>query len=116
MSVNRKLSEKTEDNMNNTIHYCDGNENPSICIPRVETEISRFDLINIFNKLQIGDIRKIDVIPSKKTNHYKIFIHFDYWYDNDRSNMFRHLLNEGGNFKVVYDFPNYLKCFKSKFS
>lgn len=107
---NRKFDITNTDNIN------EGNENPSICIPRVETEISRFELISIFNKLQIGNIRRIDIIQSKITKHFKIFVHFDYWYDNERSTTYRELLNDGGNFKVVYEFPRYFKCFKSKFS
>ena len=122
-----------------------GKENPSICIPRVSKEITRHELIDIFNKLQIGNIRSIHIIPSNKNkrhvskqsqkssdksnksdkpskcnsnenNFVKVFVHFDYWYNNDKSNMYKELLNDGGNFKIVYNFPHYLKCFKSKFS
>ena len=106
------MSENTTENQD----IDSSKDNPSICIPRVEHEMKRAEIIYIFNKLKIGKIRRIDIIPSKKTGHFKIFVHFNKWYDNEHSNIYKELLNNGGNFKIVYNFPKYLKCFKSKFS
>jgi hypothetical protein len=92
------------------------NDNPSICIPRIDYEISKWEISDIFNKLNIGRIHKIDLLYNYKNKTYKIFVHFKNWFDNETSCKIRDILNNGGNFKIVYKFPHYWKCFKSKFS
>lgn len=91
-------------------------DNPSICIPRIYNKITKWEISEIFNKIQLGKIARIDVCFNKKTNTYKAFIHFKYWFDNDYANKYKELLNTDNNFKIVYKFPDYWKCFKSKFS
>lgn len=105
--------------------------NPSICIPRVFTDISINEITNIFqNKLKIGPIKKVDVIYNRNTrtinshnrqssqyttdnsvpehNFKKVFIHFKYW--NEGQNNLKTTLNEGKIIKIVYDNPWFWKC------
>ena len=109
--------------------------NPSICIPRVFTDISINEITNIFqNKLKIGPIKKVDVIYSnnnrnthtinsdkrQQSSQYtpdnivpehkfkKVFIHFKYW--NEGQDNLKTTLNEGKIIKVVYNNPWFWKC------
>ena len=112
----------------------DFNLNPSICIPRVFVNIPVREIINIFqNKLNIGPIKKVDVVnnninnksnnnrqkndtitePNIQQNHgnhnfKKVFIHFKYW--NEDKQHIRTMLNEGKIIKIVYDNPWFWKC------
>jgi len=113
------------------------NMNPSICIPRVFVTISVCEIINIFqNKLNIGPIKKVDVVHNKNyrkinentlddntlddkntlTTHQinnkfkKVFIHFKYWNEDEHIQSIRTMLNQGKTIKVVYDCPWFWKC------
>ena len=90
--------------------------NPSICIPRINSYISKWEISNVFNKLGIGKIKKIDVLHNTERRTQKVFVHFKYWNETAESIRIKDILNSGGNIKIVYDFPQYWKCFKSKFS
>ena len=87
-------------------------ECPSICIPRVFKHISASFIIDIFqNKLKLGPIKKIDVIPNNVDKNFKkVFIHFDFWYDNDYVNNIKHKFTQETIIKVVYDGPWFWKC------
>lgn len=90
--------------------------NPSICIPRIDSSISKWEISDVFNKLGIGKLKKIDVLYNSKYDSQKVFVHFKHWNDTERSKHIKDILNSGGNIKIVYNFPDYWKCFKSKFS
>ena len=123
----------------NHIIFDDSNMNPSICIPRVFVSIPVREIINIFqNKLNIGPIKKVDVVnnsidnnknnqkndsnrrdaaaintyngnPNRGNYHFKkVFIHFKYW--NEDKQHIRAMLNEGKVIKIVYDNPWFWKC------
>ena len=87
-------------------------ECPSICIPRVFKHISVSFIIDIFqNKLKLGLIKKIDIIPNNiDKNFKKVFIHFDFWYDNDYVNNIKHKFIQETIIKIVYDGPWFWKC------
>ena len=56
---------------------------PSICIPRVFKNITIPFIVNIFQKqLKLGLIKKVSSVNNTDNNFKKIFIHFDFWYDN----------------------------------
>jgi hypothetical protein len=90
-------------------------DNPSICIPRIQNKITKWEISNIFNKIKLGKICRIDICYNKITNTYKAFIHFHHWFNNEHANKYKNIININDNFKIVYNFPNYWKCFKSKF-
>ena len=79
----------------------------SLCIPRVFNNITEAKVYNVFNKLNIGQIHSINMIErtNKKGKIVKcVFINFDYWYLNERSQMRNQLLS-GKEIKIVYDDP-----------
>jgi len=80
----------------------------SLCIPRVFNNITEAKIYNVFNKLNIGKIHSINMIErtNKKGKLVKrVFINFDYWYFNERSQHMRNQLLSGKEIKVVYDDP-----------
>ena len=50
--------------------------NPSICIPKVDQNINKKFIYDIFNRYNFGEIRKIDMV--KMNRGFKVFIHFKY--------------------------------------
>ena len=79
----------------------------SLCIPRVFNNITEAKVYNVFNKLNIGKIHSINMIErtNKKGKMVKcVFINFDYWYLNERSQMRNQLLS-GKEIQIVYDDP-----------
>jgi len=87
--------------------------NPSICIPRLNKNIDKWNIDEIFKKLNIGKIDKIDLLFNSKTQSKKAFIHFKYWYNNEKNNRIKNILNENKHFNIVYEFPDFWKCYKS---
>jgi len=92
------------------------NDNPSICIPRIDNDIAKWQISDVFRKLDIGTIKKIDLVVNHRTHTTKGFIHFKKWKNNERAQELKNRLNDGDTFKLVYEFPHYWKCCKSKFS
>lgn len=90
---------------------------PSICIPRVFSEITRRDIKDVFTKvLQESCIERIDMIrkKAKNDNYQRVFIHLRFWPDNDRANMIKDRLLNGQDIKVVYGEPWFWKCSASR--
>ena len=58
-------------------------QQPSICIPKVSKDISKKFIYNVFNNLQFGSIKNIDIVYYNKSRNYnftRVFIHFNKWY------------------------------------
>lgn len=89
---------------------------PSICIPRVFANISTQTISDIFQKkIKIGLIKKIDTIPCGGDGKFKkIFIHFDFWYDDEKTSQLKTKFLNGNIIKVVYDNPWFWKCSLSR--
>lgn len=86
--------------------------NPSICIPYIDNSITRQLVYSIFVKLNIGYIDTITINENFDKKSSKVIIKFKNWFNNTRANKLKSsLLNDDG-FNLVYDFPNYWKCFK----
>ena len=101
-------------NNKNECIYSDS-ENPSICIPRVFNTINVSSISNIFqNKLNLGKIKKIDMIKTSDPKFKKVFIHFHLWNDNDNTQSIKKKIFEGTVVKIVYDYPWFWKCSLSK--
>ena len=93
--------------------------NPSICIPKVINNVSKKDIIDIFqNKLKIGVVERVDIIFKKNENinNKRIFIHFEKWNseENEISKKFLDDILNDDIVKVVYNFPWYWKCSNSR--
>tara|TARA_A100001015_G_scaffold73075_1_gene81058 strand:- start:7228 stop:7509 length:282 start_codon:yes stop_codon:yes gene_type:complete len=58
-------------------------ECPTICIPCVAKSIRQEYIFQVFNKLKLGSIKKIDVVNTKK-GFKKVFISFKEWFSNER--------------------------------
>jgi len=89
---------------------------PSICIPRVFAHISTQTISDIFQKkIKIGLIKKIDSIPCGGDGKFKkIFIHFDFWYNDEKTFQLKTKFLNGNIIKVVYDNPWFWKCSLSR--
>jgi len=90
---------------------------PSICIPRVFKNTTRKDLFGVLEKLDIGAVDRIDMVP--KTNdrgesYYKVFIHFKQWHKNPMAQATRNKLLQGEEIKIVYNAPWFWKCTASR--
>ena len=82
--------------------------NPSICIPKLEQNINSKFIATILKKHNLGEIKKIDLIPFKKGQ--RAFIHFNRWYNNEKSIKVKNILLSGKDFKIMYIEPWFWKC------
>ena len=89
------------------------NKMPSICIPRVSPNVTKSQILKIFQKLDFGKIEKVDIVSKKghKGEDFKrIFLHFHCWNDHDFATSTRERLLSGKDIKIVYDFPWFWKA------
>ena len=86
----------------------------SICIPRIDSDVNRYKLFHIFRKMFIGRIDRIDIVTNKQTQHRRAFIHFKTLYKSEDTNNIINTLEKGEYINVVYNFPQYWKCYKSR--
>ena len=84
------------------------NTNPSICIAKVDKNITKQFIFNVLNKHQLGNIRLINLVPIGKFQ--RAFIHFHYWYNNEKSLKVKNLLLTNKDFKIIYVHPGLWKC------
>jgi hypothetical protein len=98
---------------NNQYLYKDQYKNlqvESICIPRVDTSITKDFVYHIFSGLRIGKIHKIIEIPLRnEVSHKRVIIKIQ-WNNNEPiTQTIKKHLYETGSFKIVYDMPWYWK-------
>ena len=94
-------------------------QNISIYIPRVFSNISKERMESIFELLSIGKVKNIDFIAkftSKGEKYNSAYVHFDYWYDNiSNQNLQNRLLNHSDKeTRIVYDDPWYWIVLENK--
>jgi hypothetical protein len=90
---------------------------PSICIPRVFSNITKARVEAIFNNLGFGEIERVDMVQksnAKGDKYQRVFIHFKEWSDDDQTTQARQMLLSDQEVKVVYDDPWYWKLSASK--
>jgi hypothetical protein len=85
---------------------------PSLCIPRVYSNIDEARIRGVFEELDMGDIQRIDVIG--KTNEKgdkfnRVFVHFKQWNASENANIARERLLNGKEIKILYDDPWFWK-------
>ena len=91
---------------------------PSICIPRVFKSTTRKDLYTVIERLDLGAVERIDMVPKtneRNESYYKVFIHFKQW--NNKTTMAqatRTKLLQGEEVKIVYNEPWFWKCTASR--
>uniref|UniRef100_A0A6C0ITS9 RRM domain-containing protein n=1 Tax=viral metagenome TaxID=1070528 RepID=A0A6C0ITS9_9ZZZZ len=91
---------------------------PSLCIPRIFGAMTDEHIRSIFQKVNLGIIRRIDIIHRKNErgeDYKRVFIHFTKWFTNNPdTNNARQRLLEGKDIKIVYDNPWFWKVSASK--
>lgn len=119
-SNNNNINQSSSNILSYMNNDCNLNEaNPSLCIPRIDTHLTKKELYKLIykkmNNLNFGKIKNIDIAFINKNNTYRIFIHFNYWYIDDKIiECKKYLLQDNSNcIKLMYDFPNFWKCFIS---
>ena len=86
---------------------------PSLCIPRVNNDIDEEMVRNIFNKLELGIISKIQIIRKKnqKDKGNIIYIHFKSWNNEGNGKIARERLLDNKDIKVIYNCPWFWKVY-----
>ena len=65
----------------------------------------------IFDLHNFGTIEKIDLILLGKNK--RGFIHYSSWNNNEKSIKVKNILENGNDFKIMYNMPWFWKCVKS---
>ena len=84
---------------------------PSMCIPRVFSNITKERILGIFNDLNIGSIERIDQVFRTNDDgaHFqRVFVHIR-WNDDEISNKARTRLLQGKDIKIIYNDPWFWK-------
>ena len=83
-------------------------DGPIICIPKVDRNINKNFIYDIFERANFGKIKKIDLINTNYTK--RAFIHYESWNTNKRTIKVKNWLIEGKDIKIIYNKPWYWKC------
>ena len=84
----------------------------TLCIPRTNVNITEQIVRNIFNKLNIGSIGRIDMVKKqneKGGQYMRIFVHINKWYNTENSFIAKERLLNGKDIKIIYDDPWFWK-------
>lgn len=84
----------------------------TLCIPRTNVNISEQIVRNIFNKLNIGSIGRIDMVKKqneKGGQYMRIFVHINKWYNTENAFIAKERLFNGKDIKIIYDDPWFWK-------
>lgn len=88
------------------------NNVPSLCIPRVFSNINEQRIRKIFDELNLGKIQRVDIIKKttdKGEKFNRVFIHFNVWFSNTNADTARERLINGKDIKIIYDDPWFWK-------
>jgi hypothetical protein len=78
----------------------------SVCIPRVELCFTEPYIFKILNRLQIGNIDKIEVTyrcNQKGDEFNRVFVYYSKLYDNENAQIAKKRLDSGKDIKTIYD-------------
>jgi hypothetical protein len=90
---------------------------PSICIPRVFKSVTRKELYDVIERVDLGAVDRIDMVPKVNVHgesYNKVFIHFKKWNRNPLAQAARAKLLQGEEIKIVYSEPWFWKCTASR--
>lgn len=87
---------------------------PSVLIPHVWDNITKEYIISVFEKLNIADVARVDMIPRDNSTSFMAFVHMNYWYDNTASQNLRNKILRGDEGRIVYDDPWHWVIVKAK--
>jgi len=80
----------------------------SICIPKLNRNIKKSLITDIFNFHNFGTIKNVELILLGKNK--RAFIHYSSWNNNEKSLRVKEILEKGEDFKIMYDTPWFWKC------
>ena len=116
-TIDNNINNTIDNNINNTIdnYNIDNNYNYnidnklSIYIPHVsENQANQVYFINIFDKLNIGMVKRVDFQTYQNTTDKMAFVHMNKWYDNIAvEHLQEKIIDKNHEAKIVYDDPNY---------
>jgi hypothetical protein len=86
----------------------------SICIPRVDMNVSKGFIFNIFKQMKIGYIEGIYEIPIRNDDQYKRILIKIRWNKSQMANYINERFNTDQNIKVVYSMPWYWICVSNR--
>jgi hypothetical protein len=85
---------------------------PSLCIPRVFSNIDEKRVRHIFDQLNMGIIERVDIVSKtteKGEKFNRVFVHFRRWFSNSNADTARERLLNGKEIKIIYDDPWFWK-------
>jgi len=85
---------------------------PSLCIPRVFSNIDEKRIRYIFDELNMGIIERVDIVSKtteKGDKFNRVFVHFKRWFSNSNADTARERLLNGKEIKIIYDDPWFWK-------
>ncbi len=87
----------------------------SICIPKIEKNITVSDIKETFKLYDMGKIKDVIIIKCN-FNYNKAFINYNEWYDNEFCNNIKKILENGENIKIIYDKDSgwFWKCYAAR--
>jgi hypothetical protein len=88
-----------------------GDDFNSLCIPRMDDEISKWEISNVIRALNLGTIQRIDEVINHKFGVKRVFIHMKKWNENETVQEFKEKMKSNGHVNIVYNFPNFWKCY-----
>lgn len=90
---------------------------PSICIPRVFSNIKWQLVKSTIEQLGLGRVDRVDMVQKsneKGEKFQRVFIHMKFWDRAEQAQMVRQKLLSGDNIKVVYNDPWYWQLSMSR--
>jgi hypothetical protein len=93
------------------LHYLAENQ-PSLCIPRVFTDITSEFIRNTIEKVGLGKVARVDLLERRSPKgevYQRAFIHFEKWNWNQNAQDARKRLITGNDIKIVYNNPWFWK-------
>ena len=86
---------------------------PVICIPRINKNVTKHQLYNIFVRLNWGTVKNISIINTSKNNTSCVFIYLN-WKNNDDIKNICEKLSNGKSIKIVYNEYTIWKLYAKK--
>ena len=88
------------------------NNSVCICIPKIEESVNKHLIKKIFEGYNIGSVTKINLVYSKEKKTKLAFVYLKY-HQHKNSLLAKQYIDEGTDFKLVYNFPWFWKCYKA---
>ena len=84
----------------------------TLCLPKIDSNTKKEDIYNIFHKYKFGLIKQIDLITISHSK--RAFIHYENWDTSEKNKKIKSYLDDGLDIKIIYNFPWFWKCSKSR--